>query len=626
MHAAPIVIVVLCIFAIAFRYYSKFLAAKVMVLDDSRVTPAHRLNDGQNYHPTNKWVLFGHHFAAISGAGPLVGPVLAAQFGYLPGLIWLVIGVVIAGATQDFLVLVASTRHNGRSLAEIARTNIGTIAGWTAAIAILFIIMNALSGLGLVVVKALGGESVARPDGSIMTIAGSSWGTFTIACTIPIALFVGLYMYRFRKGKVVEASLIGASLVFVCTWLGSYIPGSFLAPYFDMTQKQVVVAIMVYGFIASVLPVWILLCPRDYVSSFLKIGTVAAIVLGVVLVNPQLQMPPTTEFTAGGGPVFPGTVFPFVFITIMCGAISGFHALVSSGTTPKMLDKESHARTIGYGSMLIEGLVGVVALIAACSLAPGDYFAINTDLAVAPRFEQRFAELGYTPTDLTTYEQQTGEQLQGRAGGAVSLAVGIARIFTGLPFFATLVSFWYHFAIMFEALFILTTIDTGTRIARFLIQEIGGKVWAQFGKQDWLPGTLIASLLAVSGWGYLIWTGNIDTIWPMFGIANQLLAVVALSIVGTVIVNAGRARYLWVVVVPMAFVTTTTMTAGVQLIQRFLIMGQSPIGSESFKGYLNVVLIVAMMACVAVILFEAIRAWLAPPPAPALQTGEPLEA
>ncbi|OFW39230.1 MAG: carbon starvation protein CstA [Acidobacteria bacterium RIFCSPLOWO2_12_FULL_60_22] len=612
MHAAPILIVVLCVLAIAYRYYSAFLAAKVAVLDDTRVTPAHRLYDGANYHPTHKWVLFGHHFAAISGAGPLVGPVLAAQFGYLPGLIWLVIGVVLAGAVQDFLVLAASVRRNGRSLAEIAREEIGSLAGGTAALAILFIIFNALSGLGLVVVKALGGERFVRPDGTVLNIAGSSWGTFTIFCTIPIALFVGLYLYRFRKGHVVEASLIGAALVLVATWAGSYIPGSALAPIFDMSQREVTLAIMVYGFLASVLPVWVLLVPRDYISAFMKIGTVIALVVGVVLVNPQLKMPPLTAFAEGGGPVVPGKVFPFVFITIMCGAISGFHALVSSGTTPKMINKESDARAIGYGAMLIEGLVGIVCLIAATSLAPGDYFAINTDLRVAPQFEQRLAEMGFTPSELSRYEQQTGEQLQGRAGGAVSLAVGISQIFSGIPFFAALVSFWYHFAIMFEALFILTTIDAGTRIARFLLQEVGGKVWPKFGRQDWLPGSVICSLLAVGCWGYFILTGSIDTIWPMFGIANQLLGVVALAVAGTVMVNAGRARYLWVVVLPMAFVTTTTMTAGVQLIQRFLDLAQSPIPSESFKGYLNVFLILAMMVCVAIILTEAVRKWIGP--------------
>jgi carbon starvation protein len=612
MSAAPIMIFTLCALAIGYRYYSAFLAAKVAALDDTRVTPAHRLNDGQNYHPTHKWVLFGHHFAAISGAGPLVGPVLAAQFGYLPGLLWLVIGVVLAGAVQDFLVLAASIRRNGRSLAEIAREEIGGLAGGTAAVAILFIIFNALAGLGLVVVKALGGESFTQADGTVLQIAGSSWGTFTIFCTVPIALFVGLYMYRFRKGRVVEASLIGAGLVLVATWAGSYIPGSPLSQYFDLSQKQVILAIMAYGFLASVLPVWVLLCPRDYLSSFLKIGTVAGLVVGVLLVNPTLQMPPLTEFAQGGGPVIPGKVFPFVFITIMCGAISGFHALVSSGTTPKMIGNERDARVIGYGAMLIEGLVGVVALIAASSLAPGDYFAINTDLRTQARFEQRLGELGYVPSQLSNYELETGEELQGRAGGAVSLAVGIAQIFAGFPLFRALVSFWYHFAIMFEALFILTTIDTGTRIARFLLQEVGGKVWPRFGHQGWLPGTLISSALAVAAWGYLIWTGNIDTIWPMFGIANQLLAVVALSVAGTVLVNDGRARYLWVPLVPMSFVTATTMTAGVQLIQRFWALTSSTVPGDPFKGYLNVSLIVAMMVCVAIILWESLRRWLSP--------------
>jgi carbon starvation protein len=626
MHAAPILIVVLCILAIAYRYYSAFLAAKVAVLDDTRVTPAHRLNDGQNYHPTHKWVLFGHHFAAISGAGPLVGPVLAAQFGYLPGLIWLIIGVVLAGAVQDFLVLAASMRRNGRSLAEIAREEIGSVAGATAALAILFIIFQALAGLGLVVVKALGGERIVRPDGSVVEIAGSSWGTFTIFLTIPIALFVGLYLYRFRKGRVVEASLIGAAMVLAATWLGSYIPGSPLAEIFDMSQREVTIAIMVYGFFASVLPVWVLLVPRDYISAFMKIGTVIALVIGVVLVNPQLQMPPVTAFAEGGGPVVPGKIFPFVFITIMCGAISGFHALVSSGTTPKMVNKETDARMIGYGAMLIEGLVGIICLIAASSLAPGDYFAINTSLSQAPRFEQTLTEMGFTRSQLSTYEQQTGEQLEGRAGGAVSLAVGIAQIFAGFPFFAAFISFWYHFAIMFEALFILTTIDAGTRIARFLLQEVGGKVWPKFGRQDWLPGSVVCSLISVWCWGYFILTGSIDTIWPMFGISNQLLGVVALAVTGTVMVNAGRARYLWVVVIPMAFVTTTTMTAGAQLIQRFYAMGQSADPSESFRGYVNVVLIVAMMICVAIILTEALRKWIGPVVRKPLPSGEPAEA
>ncbi|MCE9582465.1 MAG: carbon starvation protein A [Planctomycetes bacterium] len=612
MHALPVMIAVLCVMAIAYRYYSAFLAAKVAVLDDSRVTPAHRLNDGQNYHPTHKWVLFGHHFAAISGAGPLVGPVLAAQFGYLPGLIWLVVGVVLAGATQDFLVLAFSVRRNGRSLAELARTEIGPVAGTTTAIAILFIIVNALAGLGLVVVKALGGEVFKRADGSVTTIPGSSWGIFTIACSIPIALFVGLWMYRIRKGHVVEASIIGAAAVLFCTWLGHLVPGSWLAPYLSLSQHGVTISIAVYGFIASVLPIWLLLCPRDYLSSFLKIGTLAALVIGTLIVNPVLKMPALTTFTAGGGPIIPGKVFPFVFITVMCGAISGFHALVSSGTTPKMLSLESHARPIGYGAMLIEGLVGVVALIAACSLAPGDYFAINVDLANQAKFAPQLQAQGFHVEHLHDFEGLVGEDLQGRSGGAVSLAVGMSQIFSGIPFFGALVSFWYHFAIMFEALFILTTIDTGTRVARFLVQEMMGRFHPKLGRPDWLPGAVISTALVVLGWSYFIWTGSIDTIWPMFGISNQLLAVVALAVVSTVLVNAGRARYLWTTVTPMLFVSTTTMTAGYQLIfGRFRALAQSPNAALAFKGTLNIVLTLIMMACVVVVLADAARRWIA---------------
>ncbi len=612
IHALPLLIGVLCLFALGYRYYSAFLAAKVAVLDDTRITPAHRLNDGQNYHPTHKWVLFGHHFAAISGAGPLVGPVLAAQFGFLPGLIWLVIGAVLAGAVQDFLILAFSVRRNGRSLAEIARVEIGPVAGVTTAVAILFIIVNALAGLGLVVVKALGGETLVRPDGTTWAVPGSSWGTFTIACSIPIALFVGLWMYRIRKGKVVEASIIGAAAVLACTWAGSLVPGSPLERYFSLSQHGVTLAIAAYGFVASVLPVWLLLCPRDYLSSYLKIGTVAALVIGTLCVNPTLKMPALTTFTAGGGPIVPGRVFPFVFITIMCGAISGFHSLVASGTTPKMLGSESHARPIGYGAMLIEGLVGVVALIAATALAPGDYFAINIDLARQAHWLPLLDGMGFPIERLHEYERLVGEQLQGRAGGAVSLAVGMTQIFTGLPFFRHLAAFWYHFAIMFEALFILTTIDTGTRVARFLVQEMMGRAHPRLGRPDWVPGSLLATGLVVLAWGYFIWTGTVDTIWPMFGISNQLLAVVALAVAGTVLVNAGRARYLWVTCVPMAFVTVTTLTAGVQLIgQRFWPLTRGADRALAFKGALNCALITVMIACAVVILADAVRRWLA---------------
>jgi carbon starvation protein len=690
MSALPIMIAVLCVLAIGYRYYSAFLAAKVAILDDSRVTPAHRLNDGQNYHPTNQWVLFGHHFAAISGAGPLVGPVLAAQFGFLPGLLWLVIGVVLAGATQDFLILAASMRRDGRSLAEIAREEIGPVAGVVCAIAILFIVVNALAGLGLVVVKALGGEelkfpkgtvivlkkgnvpvrapegpwripgpcrvqyaagssltvqedfeleavggkievdgpgTVRLPDGSRRLIRGSSWGVFTIACTVPIALFVGLWMYRIRKGKVVEASLIGAVAVLLCTWLGSLIPGSPLERMFSLSKNGVTVAIAFYGFIASVLPVWLLLCPRDYLSSFLKIGTIAGLVIGVLVVNPTLHMPAWTVFCDGGGPIVPGKVFPFVFITIMCGAISGFHALVSSGTTPKMIDREGQARTIGYGAMLIEGLVGVVALIAACSLQPGDYFSINVDLARQPGFHDQMVKAGTAefgePHELGSFEKGVGEQLQGRSGGAVSLAVGISKIFSGLPGFSKLISFWYHFAIMFEALFILTTIDTGTRIARFIVQELGGRIHPKLGRQDWVPGAAISTALVVVCWSYFIWTGSIDTIWPMFGIANQLLAAIALSVATTVMINAGRGRYAWATLLPMAFVMTTTLTAAHQLVYNertgFLARFRDP-AQDHFKWGLNIFLTVVMVACLGIIVIDSIRRWrrpLRPNPAPA---------
>jgi carbon starvation protein len=680
VSALPILIIALCFLAIGYRFYSAFIAAKVLALDDRRITPAHLHNDHQNFHPTNKWVLFGHHFAAISGAGPLVGPVLACQFGYFPGLVWLVVGVVLGGAVQDFTILVASMRRGGRSLAEIAREEVGPVAGTAGAIAILFIIVLALSGLGLVVVKALGGEDhgypaqavISRastappikvvsagpretvyevpgpsslrypglqgeitssetvlvvapappegrspsppegrdfplPQGAVRRVQGSSWGTFTIACTVPIALFVGLWMYVIRKGHIVEASLIGGAAVLACTWAGQYVQASpTLGPLFSLSRNQVTIAIGIYGFLASVLPVWLLLCPRDYLSSFLKIGTVAALVAGTMAANPTLQMPAVTEFTAGGGPIVPGKIFPFVFITIMCGAISGFHSLVSSGTTPKMIDKESDARMIGYGSMLIEGLVGVLALIAAASLNPIDYFNINVDLKKQPDFEKLCAEkeslsfLRSAPSELAEFERETHEQLRGRSGGAVSLAVGMAKIFSSVhESFRTLVAFWYHFAIMFEALFILTTVDTGTRIARFLVQELGGRVWPRFGRPGWLPGAIVSTALVVLGWGYFIWTGSIDTIWPMFGIANQLLAVVALCVVTSTLVNSGRARYAWVPLLPLSFVITTTGTAGVQLILRF----------AKASSNLNLVLTVIMLALVAVIVTLSARRW-----------------
>jgi carbon starvation protein len=586
MNALPLILAALCIMAIAYRYYSAFIAARILSLDDKRVTPAHTLNDGQNYHPTNRWVLFGHHFAAISGAGPLIGPVLAAQFGYLPGFLWLVIGVCLGGAVHDFVILAASIRRRGRSLADIARHEISPLAGTIGSIAILIIVVIALAGLGLAVVNAL---------------MESSWGTFTISLTIPVALLTGLWMYRIRPGKIAEASVAGAIGMVAAVLLGSLIPGSALAPYFTLSRGGIIAAIAAYGFVASILPVWLLLCPRDYLSSYMKVGTIAALVIGVVIVHPDLKMPAISEFAHGGGPIIPGKLFPFVFITIACGAISGFHALVSSGTTPKMLDKETDSRMIGYGAMLTEGLVGVVALIAASSLYPGDYFAINLSPA-------KFAALGIPAQNLAELSAQVGETIAGRPGGAVSLAVGFAQIFSGIPGMRGLMSYWYHFAIMFEALFILTTIDTGTRVARFLVQEFAGRLWKPLERSDWMPGTILSSGLVVAGWAYFIQTGSISTIWPMFGIANQLLAGVALAVASSAIINAGKVRYVWVTLVPMLFVTTTTLVAGWESItDNFLPMVS--VGSTAAQGEVDLVLTAVMMACACVILVEAFRRW-----------------
>jgi carbon starvation protein len=588
MRALYLILPVLCTLIIAYRYYSAFIAARIMALDDSRITPAHIRNDGHNYHPTHRLVLFGHHFAAITGAGPLIGPVLAAQFGYAPGLIWLVCGVCLAGAVHDFIILWASTRRGGRSLAEIARQEIGPVAGGTAAVAILFIIVIALAGLGLAVVNAL---------------QESAWGTFTIGASIPLALVMGLYLYRFRKGKIAEATAIGCVGLLLAVAIGKPVAASAIGSWFHLTRNQLIIAMAAYGFIASVLPVWLLLCPRDYLSSFMKIGTIAVLVVAVMIVNPELQMPATTAFTAGGGPIIPGPVFPFAFITIACGAISGFHALIASGTTPKMIDRERDIRPIGYGAMLIEGLVGVVALIAATAMFPGDYFAINTPPST-------FTNLGIATVNLPQLESAVGESVAGRTGGAVSLAIGIAQIFSGLPGMRGLMDYWYHFAIMFEALFILTTIDTGTRVARFLVQEFFGRFYEPMARQEWLPGSIVSTLLVVFAWGYFIWTGSISTIWPMFGIANQLLASVALAVGTTIIINLGKARYAWVTIVPLTFVSVTTLTAGVLSVRdNFWPMAIGPDAAQHFQGYLNTVLTVIMMVSVVVILTSAMWRW-----------------
>jgi carbon starvation protein len=602
MNALPIIIGSLCVMAIAYRYYSAFIAAKVLTLEDSRPVPSQTMYDGHNYYPTNKWVLFGHHFAAISGAGPLIGPVLAAQFGFLPGLLWLVIGVCLGGAVHDFMILAGSIRRKGKSLAEMARTEISPLSGFVAGVAILFIVVIALAGLGLVVVNAL---------------AESPWGTFTVGFTIPLALFMGLYMYRFRKGKIVEATVIGVIGLLLAVYLGGRVAESSLAPSLTFSRNTVTILMACYGFIASVLPVWMLLCPRDYLSSYLKIGTIAFLIIGVILVHPNLNMPALTPFTHGGGPVIPGKLYPFVFITIACGAISGFHALISSGTTPKMIAKESDARMIGYGSMLMEGVVGVVALIAATSLFPGDYFAINTaqktdtQKAAYVRMVDEHSAQGFNlqPQEIDHLEQESGEKnLRGRTGGAVTLALGIAKIFDGIPGLRGLMKYWYHFAIMFEALFILTTIDTGTRVARFLVGEFGGRFYRKLEEPNWLPGSIITSALVVAAWGAFIWSGSISTIWPMFGIANQLLAAVALCVATTIIINSGKAKYSWVTILPLSFVATTTLVAGWETITDiFWPLAQKP--ETSMQGYINTGLTAIIMVAAVIILIDSIRRW-----------------
>jgi carbon starvation protein len=679
----------LCVLAIAYRYYSAFVAAKALALDDTRTTPAHRLRDGHNFVPTSKWVLFGHHFAAISGSGPLIGPTLAAQFGFAPGFLWLLAGVVLAGAVHDFVILTASTRRDGRSLAELVREELGPIPGVVAMVAILAIIVIAIAGLGIVVVGAL---------------AESAWGTFTVGASIPIALLMGLYTYKIAPGPnaVRNATIGGIVLLFVALVVGKYVqdtPG--LAEHFRFSRTTITLAIAGYGFVASVLPVWMLLCPRDYLSSYLKIGTIALLVVGVLVVNPRIEAPLVSEWVAGGGPIVKGPLFPFVFVTIACGAISGFHALVASGTTPKMIDKEGDARVIGYGAMLMEGLVGLTALIAATSLPVDDYLAINTDpkvaitedgarpglfraeqlapviaqldaeeraslglrpgepasalagrevpLSVALSLSNRtlaaagyhvdpaesepvtltqddFARLGVPVTDLPRLAASSNERIAARTGGGVSLAVGMARIFAGLPFargLGDLIAYWYHFAIMFEALFILTTIDTGTRVGRFLVQEFLGKLVKPLGRSDSIPAGVLATFLVVGGWTAFLLTGSVQTIWPMFGIANQLLAVIALSVGTTWILRERGPRPALITFLPLCFLGTTTITAGVQGILRiYLPLARNPDPQRALQGWSSTAFTVVLLVCVAFVLTAAVRRWVTllrrePTPAPA---------
>jgi carbon starvation protein len=594
MNAMPFVIGTIAFFAIAYRLYFSFVAAKVAVKNDIKETPAYRLNDRQNYYPMNKWVLFGHHFAAIAGAGPLVGPVLAAQFGFMPGFLWMLIGAVMAGAVHDFVILTASVQHDGKSLAVIAREEINKVSGITTTFAIILIIVVALAGLGLVVVNAL---------------AESSWGTFTIASTIPIALIMGIWMFRVRKGKTLEATIFGVIMLILAVVIGRYIPDSQFASWFTFDHKTLTILLALYGFMASVLPVWLLLSPRDYLSSIMKISVIGLLAIGLIIVAPEIKMPAFTEFGRGGGPIIPGRLFPYLFITIACGAISGFHSLVSSGTTPKMIMKESDIKTIAVGSMLTEGAVSIMALIAATSLLPLDYFQINVPVEKLQAILPKLHAMGFTESNLGQLSASVGEKIAGRTGGAVSLGVGMAYIFSSIPGMKHLMSYWYHFAIMFEALFILTTIDAGTRIGRFLLQEALGKVYKPFQITNWLPGNLITSGLIVFAWGYFIYTGSVSTIWPMFGTANQLLATIALAIGTSFIINRGRTRYAWVTILPMVFVGITTISAAYLNIKNIYIP-QATETKTMVSGLINLILTISILICVVIIFYNAVPKWI----------------
>ncbi|MGE7602746.1 carbon starvation CstA family protein [Peribacillus sp. NPDC097675] len=563
INAMWIVTAALCVYSVAYRFYSKFIAQKVFELDDKRKTPAELNNDGKDYVPTNKWVLFGHHFAAIAGAGPLVGPILAAQMGYLPGTLWLVVGVVLAGAVQDFVILFGSMRRNGKSLGEMIKEEIGPVTGFIAMLGIFGIMVILLAVLALVVVKAL---------------VGSPWGMFTIASTIPIAVLMGVYMRYIRPGRVGEGSIIGIVLLMLALYFGRFVAESAtLAPMFTFSGETIAIMLIVYGFVASVLPVWMLLAPRDYLSTFLKVGTIIALALGIFVVMPNLEMPAVTQFIDGTGPVFSGNLFPFLFITIACGAVSGFHALVSSGTTPKMIERESHARPIGYGAMLTESFVAIMAMVAACVITPGIYFAINSPGAVIgtepTQVATTISDWGFvlTPEMITGLAEDVGEEsIVSRTGGAPTFAIGMAHIFSQVVGGASLMAFWYHFAILFEALFILTTIDAGTRVGRFMIQDIIGTFYKPFSQTNkWVPN-IIATAICVLGWGYFLYQGVIDplgginTLWPLFGIANQMLSAIALLLGTTVLFKMGKKAYTWVTLLPTTFILIATMTAGWQ--------------------------------------------------------------
>ncbi|MFB5198388.1 carbon starvation protein CstA [Neobacillus sp. KR4-4] len=582
MNAVSIVIGSICILMIAYRLYGTFMAAKVLKLDDSKPTPAHELNDGKDYVPTNKWVTFGHHFAAIAAAGPLVGPILAAQFGYLPGLLWLLIGAVIGGAVHDAVVLFASMRKKGKSLSEVAKDELGPVAGFCTGLAMLFIITITMAGLSMVVLHAL---------------EHNPWGTFSVGITIPIAMLVGI-AYK-KTGNLKLTSTVGFILVMVGVFVGPSIQGTVLGDWLTLDTKTLAIILPIYAFFAAALPVWLLLAPRDYLSSFMKIGVFIALIIGVFIINPAIEMPAFTKFTSGGGPVLGGPVWPFISITIACGAISGFHAFVGSGTTPKMLDRWSDIKVVGFGAMLVECVVGIMALIAATALQPADYFAINSTPEV-------FKTLGMQVQELPKLADEIGINLEGRTGGAVTLAVGMTYIFTGIPWFAKLSSYFFQFVIMFEAVFILTAIDSGTRVARYLIQDFFGEFYKPLKKTDWLPGSIFASALACFMWGYLLFSGDIGSVWALFGVSNQLMASIGLIVGATVILSiADKRRYMLTCLIPLAYLFVTVNYAGYWMVKN-VYLNQAAAGYSVLNGVLSIIMLMLGM----IIMITAIKKWI----------------
>jgi carbon starvation protein len=591
MNAVSIVIGSICILMIAYRLYGTFIAVKVLKLDNSKPTPAHEFNDGKDYVPTNKWVTFGHHFAAIAAAGPLVGPILAAQFGYLPGLLWLLIGAVVGGAVHDAVVIFASMRKKGKSLSEVAKEELGPVAGFCTGLAMLFIITITMAGLSMVVLHAL---------------ENNPWGTFSVGITIPIAMGVGIF-YK-KTGNLKLTTTVGFILVMLGVFVGPWIQHTILGDWLTLETKTLAIILPIYAFFAAALPVWLLLAPRDYLSSFMKIGVFIALIIGVFIINPSIQMPAFTKFTHGGGPVIGGPVWPFISITIACGAISGFHAFVGSGTTPKMLDRWTDIKVVGFGAMLVECVVGIMALIAATALQPADYFAINSTPEI-------FKTLGMHVDQLPKLAQEIGINLEGRTGGAVTLAVGMTYIFTSIPWFAKLSSYFFQFVIMFEAVFILTAIDSGTRVARYLIQDFFGEFYKPLKKTDWLPGSIFASAAACFLWGYLLFSGDIGSVWALFGVSNQLMASIGLIVGATVILKiADKRRYMFTCLIPLAYLYVTVNYAGYWMVKN-VYLNPAATGYSVLNGILSIIMLVLGL----VIMVTAIKKWITMWNSPRLQ-------